>query len=136
MHAWLRYRYLSSPRVRLMLLVLLAVIPALGFIFHTGVVQQPSAAIEAQENLLQFYPACETHNFAIAFAEIDRLLRQNLIGLGGATMLALSVACRGDSSPTRKAKSLVQTTRQLQASERLHQTRLPSCCEALTPFII
>ena len=40
----------SSLRIRLVLLVLLAVIPALGLILYTGLEQRRLAAVRAQEN--------------------------------------------------------------------------------------
>ncbi len=43
----------SSLRVRLLLLVLLAVIPALGLIIYTGLEQRRQAAVHAQENALR-----------------------------------------------------------------------------------
>ncbi|MBI2363565.1 MAG: hypothetical protein HYV01_00955, partial [Deltaproteobacteria bacterium] len=43
----------SSLRVRMILLVLLAVIPALGLIFYTAQEQRRSASIEAQQNALR-----------------------------------------------------------------------------------
>jgi signal transduction histidine kinase/ActR/RegA family two-component response regulator/HAMP domain-containing protein len=53
MHSWFRHRPLSSLRIRLMLLVLLAVIPALGLILHTAATQRRSATVEVQEDLLR-----------------------------------------------------------------------------------
>ncbi|MBI4489190.1 MAG: hypothetical protein HY694_08905, partial [Deltaproteobacteria bacterium] len=43
----------SSLRARLMLLVLLAVIPALGLVLYTAAEQRRSAAVEAQEGALR-----------------------------------------------------------------------------------
>jgi len=43
----------SSLRIRLLLLVLLAVLPALGLILYTGLEQRRSAAVEARENALR-----------------------------------------------------------------------------------
>jgi PAS domain S-box-containing protein len=53
MHPWFRHPCLSSLRLRLILLVLLAVIPALGLILHTANAQRQSAARNAQESLLR-----------------------------------------------------------------------------------
>ncbi|MBD3884062.1 response regulator [Phormidium tenue FACHB-886] len=53
MHSWFRHSNLSSLRIRLVLLVLLAVIPALGLILYTASAQRRSAASEAQENLFR-----------------------------------------------------------------------------------
>ncbi|WP_026732710.1 hypothetical protein [Fischerella sp. PCC 9605] len=53
MRSWFRHRHLSSLQLRLVLLVLLAVIPALGLIFYTAAAQRRSATIDAQENLLR-----------------------------------------------------------------------------------
>ncbi|MBD2000040.1 response regulator [Leptolyngbya sp. FACHB-541] len=53
MHSWFRHPCLSSLRFRLILLVLLAVIPALGLILHTANTQRQSAARNAQESLLR-----------------------------------------------------------------------------------
>src|SRR3990172_1311392 len=43
----------SSLRIRLLLLVLLAVIPALGLILYTGLEQRRQAAVQARENALR-----------------------------------------------------------------------------------
>ena len=43
----------SSLRIRLLLLVLLAVIPALGLILYTGLEQRRSASVQAQEDALR-----------------------------------------------------------------------------------
>lgn len=53
MHSWFRHQRLSSLRARLMLLVLLAVIPALGLILHTAATQRRSTTLNVQENLLR-----------------------------------------------------------------------------------
>ncbi|MEP1076282.1 ATP-binding protein [Leptolyngbya sp. PL-A3] len=53
MLSWFRSPGFSSLRTRLMLLVLLAVIPALGLILHTAAAQRRSAVAEVQENLLR-----------------------------------------------------------------------------------
>jgi PAS domain S-box-containing protein len=48
-----RYSYLYGLRARLVMLVLLAVIPALGLILQTAAAQRRTAAIDIQENLLR-----------------------------------------------------------------------------------
>ena len=53
MPPWLYSKHLSSLRARLVLLVLLAVIPALGLILYTAASQRRSAAIEVQQNMLR-----------------------------------------------------------------------------------
>lgn len=53
MPPWLHSKHLSSLRARLVLLVLLAVIPALGLILYTAASQRRSAAIEVQKNMLR-----------------------------------------------------------------------------------
>ncbi|BAY08462.1 PAS domain S-box protein [Calothrix sp. NIES-2098] len=54
----------------------------------------------------------------VAFAAANRLLLENLIGLGCVTALAIAAAwVGGDVFLTRKVKSLVQTTQQLQAGD-------------------
>ncbi|MBD2447551.1 PAS domain S-box protein [Nostoc sp. FACHB-152] len=53
MRSWLNSRLLSSLRTRLILLVLLAVVPALGLIFYTASEQRRTAITEAQENTLR-----------------------------------------------------------------------------------
>ena len=53
MRPWPHSKHLSSLRTRLVFLVLLAVLPALGLIFYTAAAQRRSAAIEVQENMLR-----------------------------------------------------------------------------------
>jgi len=45
--------FLSSLRARLLLLVLLAIIPALGLILYTASAQRRTAAVEVEENALR-----------------------------------------------------------------------------------
>ncbi|MBD2345690.1 PAS domain S-box protein [Anabaena subtropica] len=53
MPSWLNCSFLSSLRTRLLLLVLLAVIPALGLILYSASEQRRAAITEAQENTLR-----------------------------------------------------------------------------------
>lgn len=53
MRSWLNSILLSSLRTRLVLLVLLAVVPALGLILYTAAEQRRSATLEVQENTLR-----------------------------------------------------------------------------------
>jgi PAS domain S-box-containing protein len=53
MRSWLNSRLLSSLRTRLILLVLLAVVPALGLIFYTASEQRRTAITEVQESTLR-----------------------------------------------------------------------------------
>ncbi|MBW4564662.1 MAG: PAS domain S-box protein [Mojavia pulchra JT2-VF2] len=53
MRSWLHSIFLSSLRTRLVVLVLLAVVPALGLILYTASEQRNSATVEAQENTLR-----------------------------------------------------------------------------------
>lgn len=61
MQSRFRYQRLSSLRARLMLLVFLAVIPALGLVLHTAAVQRRTAALETQENLLRLAQFAAAH---------------------------------------------------------------------------
>lgn len=53
MRSWLHRIFLSSLRTRLVLLVLLSVVPAIGLILYTASAQRRAATLEAQENTLQ-----------------------------------------------------------------------------------
>ncbi len=53
MRSWLHSIFLSSLRTRLVFLVLLAVVPALGLIIYSASEQRRTAAVEAQQNTLQ-----------------------------------------------------------------------------------
>jgi PAS domain S-box-containing protein len=53
MRSWLHSTFLSSLRTRLVLLVLLAVVPALGLILYTASEQRRAATAEAEENTLR-----------------------------------------------------------------------------------
>lgn len=53
MRSWLHSIFLSSLRTRLVLLVLLSVVPAIGLILYTASAQRRTATAEAQENALQ-----------------------------------------------------------------------------------
>jgi len=53
MRSWLHRIFFSSLRTRLVLLVLLSVVPAIGLILYTASAQRRTATLEAQENTLQ-----------------------------------------------------------------------------------
>ncbi|AFY36455.1 ATP-binding protein [Calothrix sp. PCC 7507] len=53
MRSWLHSIFLSSLRTRLVFLVLLAVVPALGLIIYSASEQRRTATVEAQQNTLQ-----------------------------------------------------------------------------------
>jgi PAS domain S-box-containing protein len=61
----------------------------------------------------------------VAFAHANQLLTQNLISLGGATLLALAIAWfGGDLFLVRKVKSLVRTTERLRQGDLAARTTL------------
>jgi PAS domain S-box-containing protein len=76
MRSWSHHPRLSSIRVRLVFLVLLAVIPALGLILYTAAAQRRSAAINAQENLLRLVKVAAANQRQASFGA-----RQLLIAL-------------------------------------------------------
>lgn len=53
MRSWLHSKFLSSLRIRLVLLVLLAMVPALGLIFYTASEQRRTTIAEAEESTLR-----------------------------------------------------------------------------------
>jgi PAS domain S-box-containing protein len=53
MRSWLNSIFLSSLRTRLVLLVLLSVVPAIGLILYTASAQRRNTTVEAQQNALQ-----------------------------------------------------------------------------------
>ncbi|MBD2356129.1 PAS domain S-box protein [Tolypothrix sp. FACHB-123] len=61
MRSWFNSILLSSLRTRLVLLVLLAVVPALGLILYTASEQRRSAILETQENTLRLVRLAATN---------------------------------------------------------------------------
>jgi PAS domain S-box-containing protein len=89
MRSWFHYPCLSSLRARLVLLVLLAMIPALGLILYTAAAQRRSAAINAQQNMLRLVKLAAAnqrqasegaHQLLIALSQIPEIRQRNVKG--------------------------------------------------------
>ncbi|MBD2101369.1 PAS domain S-box protein [Leptolyngbya sp. FACHB-261] len=86
MRSWPRHTFLSSLRARLVLLVLLAVIPALGLVLHSASMQRRYAESRVRENLLRYtkFAAANqkqategTRQLLIALSELPQLREGN-----------------------------------------------------------
>jgi two-component system NtrC family sensor kinase len=98
-------RFLSSLRVRLLLLVLFAIIPLLG---------------------LMLYMAWEDRQYrTAAFATADQTLARTLLGLGVGIALAFGAAWIGsDLFILRRVKALLSTAQRLASGDQSARTRL------------
>ncbi|HEY3305659.1 MAG TPA: ATP-binding protein [Candidatus Binatia bacterium] len=120
----------SSLRARLLLLVLLAVIPAFGLIAYTAWEQRQSGAAEAivvaQQGPVVVYSADPQIGGGFPFyVDAGRILRRNLLVLGLAAVLALIAAWFGsDLFILRQVKALVDATKRFAYGDLYGRTRL------------